>query len=244
MEWWRQLQSDSQLELDRTGIPRQVLRQVIGDRGPTLGSSILDAGCGRGDLSAYLSHLGFDVTGFDESPEHIARARRTIPGIDFVSGSSAAMPIAPHQYNLVIVRRLSSYLGSMFDAPALRTSGQLLASLRPGGRLIFLEQSPSGDAEAAECHREYCFARHLECFPGTVDVQNSETDRSGASGWTRWLPGTRNSGYIIAAIEIPAQPHGRDEWLRFADASRFGKRSFCCAWSEAAARPTSHRAAA
>jgi hypothetical protein len=120
----------------------------------------------------------------------------------------------------------------------------LATALRPGGRLIFLERSPSGDSDAAESHREHCFARHLECFPGTVDVQNSETDRSGSSGWTRWLPGTRNNGFILAAIEIPTQPHGRDEWMKIADASRIGKRSFCCAWSEAACHPVGRRAVA
>ena len=230
MKWWRQLHSDVQSELQRTGIPRHVLRQAIGDSGPAPGSAILDAGCGCGELSGYLSRLGFDVTGFDESPEQIMAARRGAPGIEFVYGAAAALPFSAHQFDLVIVRGLSPYCGSIFDPSALRTSAQFLSCLRPGGRLLFLERC---EAEPSSGHHAFCFTRHLECFPGEVRVWDPEAGRASA-GWTAWLSGSQPGGFVVASLDCPALPRSRDEWLRIAASCRVGRHSFCCAWSEAA----------
>ncbi len=43
---------------------------------PPAGASILDVACGKGRHAMYLNKLGFDVTGFDLSPESIAFDKR------------------------------------------------------------------------------------------------------------------------------------------------------------------------
>ncbi len=47
------------------------------------GAGILDAGCGPGIDSAYMSRLGFSVTGLDFSHEMLAIARNNSPHTDF-----------------------------------------------------------------------------------------------------------------------------------------------------------------
>lgn len=49
--------------------------------------TILDAGCGPGHLTAYLTDLGFTATGVDLVPEFVDSARAQWPGIDFAIGS-------------------------------------------------------------------------------------------------------------------------------------------------------------
>jgi ubiquinone/menaquinone biosynthesis C-methylase UbiE len=52
------------------------------------GKSVLDVGCGVGDLYAHLQARGLrcDYTGFDLSPEMIQRCRSRFPGVSFESG--------------------------------------------------------------------------------------------------------------------------------------------------------------
>lgn len=54
--------------------PAAFIQQLIDRLQPAAGSTILDAGCGRGQYSQLLAAKGFDVTGIDISPESIAVA--------------------------------------------------------------------------------------------------------------------------------------------------------------------------
>nr|WP_223242406.1 class I SAM-dependent methyltransferase [Streptomyces sp. CBMA123] len=55
---------------------------------------VADLGCGPGYLSAALRERGVDVFGVDLSPELIAIARRTYPGLRFEVGSMGALEVA------------------------------------------------------------------------------------------------------------------------------------------------------
>lgn len=50
-------------------------------------STVVDAGCGAGALTAALVEAGFAVTGIDSSAELVSMARARVPGADFVNGS-------------------------------------------------------------------------------------------------------------------------------------------------------------
>ncbi len=50
---------------------------------PGKGLKILDAGCGSGVMTAYLSSLGHHVRGFDQSTSGIAIARKSFPHTSF-----------------------------------------------------------------------------------------------------------------------------------------------------------------
>lgn len=55
---------------------------------------VADIGCGPGRVTAHLTELGLSVFGVDLSPNMIALARRTYPGLRFTEGSMTALDIA------------------------------------------------------------------------------------------------------------------------------------------------------
>ncbi len=52
-----------------------------------VGYRVLDVGCGRGELCAYLDSLGIRCAGIDESAVHVVEAQRAAPACDFTCGS-------------------------------------------------------------------------------------------------------------------------------------------------------------
>jgi SAM-dependent methyltransferase len=54
---------------------------------------VADVGCGPGRVTGYLNDLGLPVFGIDLSPEMIAVARRTYPGLRFEVGSMLALDV-------------------------------------------------------------------------------------------------------------------------------------------------------
>ena len=54
---------------------------------------VADVGCGPGRVTGYLNDLGLAVFGIDLSPEMIAVARRTYPGLRFEVGSMLALDV-------------------------------------------------------------------------------------------------------------------------------------------------------
>jgi SAM-dependent methyltransferase len=69
------------------------------------GKSLLDVGCGVGDLYAHLQTRGIhcDYTGFDISPEMVRRCRERFPGVRFESGNILeGNPDAQFDYTVAI----------------------------------------------------------------------------------------------------------------------------------------------
>ena len=92
-----------------------------------------DLGCGPGRLTGYLKSLGLDVFGVDLSPEMVAVARRTHPGIRFEVGSMAALDLADGS----LAGALAWY--SLIHTPPAELPvlvKELARVLRPGGRLL------------------------------------------------------------------------------------------------------------
>lgn len=58
------------------------------------GRPVADLGCGPGRVTAHLHRLGVNAFGVDLSPEMIAVARRTHPGLSFDVGSMTALELA------------------------------------------------------------------------------------------------------------------------------------------------------
>jgi SAM-dependent methyltransferase len=62
--------------------------ELVRDSGP-----VADVGSGPGQVTALLHGLGLDVFGVDLSPEMVALARRTFPGLRFEEGSMLALDL-------------------------------------------------------------------------------------------------------------------------------------------------------
>ncbi|WP_231642365.1 trans-aconitate 2-methyltransferase [Nocardia sp. NRRL S-836] len=63
------------------------MRAALGLFAAEVSGPVADVGCGPGAVTAHLHDLGADVSGIDLSPEMIALARRTYPGLRFEVGS-------------------------------------------------------------------------------------------------------------------------------------------------------------
>lgn len=78
---------------------------VLADIGVKSGHSVLDVGCGFGDLWAYLQGQGCDVqyTGIDLSPDLIAAGRERYPGLNLREGDIFDLDPAAESYDLVLL---------------------------------------------------------------------------------------------------------------------------------------------
>lgn len=102
--------------------------------------TILELGCGTGELAAELAKLtGSRVTGVDISPGFINRARQMhqLPQLDFmVADLTRELPSMPdHRYDYIIGNGILHHLYHNLDDVLPR----LALWLNPGGRLIFWE---------------------------------------------------------------------------------------------------------
>jgi hypothetical protein len=100
---------------------RQILDQIPPGRA-------LDAACGTGRHAAYLSGLGHQVLGVDNSPEMLTRARQRVPGARFLAAPCTGCQSPP-------AKRLP-HRRPQPRAQATRLRRAPLAAKRPSGRAV------------------------------------------------------------------------------------------------------------
>ncbi len=93
--------------------------------------SVLDVGCGTGDMLDGFPRDQLDVYGVDLVPEMAAAASRTHPEDHFAAASAEALPFPPREMDLVICLGMLEYLPD--PLPAIQAMRDVL---RPGGHLI------------------------------------------------------------------------------------------------------------
>ena len=103
---------------------------------------VLDAGCGPGRVTRYLSDRGVHAFGIDLSPQMVRVATDLHPGLEFSVGSLDALEVESGSlagvlawYSIIHTRPA--------DLPTVL--GQLLRVLEPGGWLLTGHQSGDGD---------------------------------------------------------------------------------------------------
>jgi 2-polyprenyl-3-methyl-5-hydroxy-6-metoxy-1,4-benzoquinol methylase len=125
---------------------------------------VLDAGCGEGWLSRYLSQHGLHVTAFDGSDALIKRARE-IGGADFLHVSYEQFIERPARVGAefeVVVFNFSLFTQDI--VPALRAAHSII---RKDGRLVVQTVHPFNDAQDqpyTDGWREETFATMSEDF--------------------------------------------------------------------------------
>jgi trans-aconitate 2-methyltransferase len=115
---------------DERGRPFVELLARVDDPAP---ATVVDLGCGPGNLTALLTERwpSAEVRGVDSSPEMIAEARASHPEIDFEIGDVRDWRPAEPVDVLVSNATLQWVPGH------LELLSELLAAVRPGGRLAF-----------------------------------------------------------------------------------------------------------
>jgi SAM-dependent methyltransferase len=116
-------------------IERKLILDLIGD---ISGRTILDVGCGDGELAVGLWQRGAKVTGIDLSPRMIEaareRARRHDADVMFIVAPAKDLPFAPSTFDVVVAVTVLCFVKDA--VPVLREAGKLL---RPDGRLVIGE---------------------------------------------------------------------------------------------------------
>ena len=145
------------------GRPQQAFLAVA-DR---ITGSVLDAGCGTGDIALSFASRGHTVTGIDFLVEPITRARRkaTERGLTatFLVVDALTLKDLPEVFDSVI----DSGLFHVFsDEDRRRYAGGLASVLKPGGRLFLL-----------------CFSDEEPGTQGPRRVSKQELHAAFAQGW-------------------------------------------------------------
>lgn len=107
------------------------------------GSSLLDVGCGAGQIAIPAARDGVKVTGLDLAPNQIAQARLRAEQegltVQFDEGDAENMPYPDGHFDTVV-----SLFGAMFAPRPERVAAELLRVTRPGGRVVMANWTPEG----------------------------------------------------------------------------------------------------
>ena len=110
-------------------------RRFLVDRLPRDGGHVLDVATGTGLVAEALLGRGFRVTGLDQSPEMLARARERFGDrVALVEGTADELPFADASFDHLTFTYLLRYV----DDPAA-TIVELARVVRPGGTIAMLE---------------------------------------------------------------------------------------------------------
>ncbi len=108
------------------------------------GAKVLDLGCGRGLVAAFLAReMGWDVTGIDLSLASVAAGRAKQHGVELIQGN-----VYEHDFTHRFDGIYSTGAACHFDAASLFARARAL--LVPGGRLAIFERIRLGDISAAD----------------------------------------------------------------------------------------------
>jgi SAM-dependent methyltransferase len=102
----------------------------------------MDAACGTGRYTEYLSAQGHRVIGVDSSPEMLAHARARVPKAQFLLGDLHELPLPDDRVDIVVCALALSHLRDLRPAVA-----EFARVLRPGGHLVI-----------SDIHQETCLA--------------------------------------------------------------------------------------
>ena len=110
-------------------------RRLLVARLPRDGGHVLDVATGTGLVAAALHGRGFRVTGVDQSPEMLARARARFDGdVTLVEASAEELPFDDGSFDHLTFTYLLRYV----DDPGA-TLAELARVVRPGGTIAMLE---------------------------------------------------------------------------------------------------------
>lgn len=115
----------------RQGYPEQVVRWIVETAGLADGATILEAGCGTGQLTAQLARFPFQVTAIDIGPAMIEIARRDLrdTGVVFAVSPFEAFAAPDASFDLIV----SATAAHWIDPEVLSARSARL--LRPRGWL-------------------------------------------------------------------------------------------------------------
>jgi SAM-dependent methyltransferase len=192
-------------------LPKRVVRKLLRN-GLFRARRVLDVGCEDGRLVRFLQAQGRQAAGIDDR----AGVDPLLSGVTDVHHGSLAggFPFAPHHFDAILVRGSRTYSGDLTNPEASIATANLLSSLRPRRRALFLATELAGD-ESRDRWIEG-LQTHLAPFPGTVEVARYE------DGWEKWLSlewligRHREIDLTLVTFTAARKPVSRLEWHQLA----------------------------
>lgn len=115
---------------DKHGFVSQFGTSVLELLDAKQGESVLDIGCGTGDLTKLIHDLGAEVMGTDYSPEMIAQARFKYPDVRFEVADAATFEVE-YPFDAVFSNAALHWIHN--SAGVIRS---VYEALKPGGRFV------------------------------------------------------------------------------------------------------------
>lgn len=120
---------------------RRVYRTLLDQAELTDGASVLELGCGTGNLITQVPrrHAGVTAVGCDPDPRALARAERKargLSGITFDRGYAQRLPYPDGRFDRVLSSMMWHHLGEDVKAQA---AAEIFRVLRPGGSLHLVD---------------------------------------------------------------------------------------------------------
>jgi len=98
--------------------------------GPVDGAEVLDVACGTGVVARRVAAAAGRTTGLDSSPAMLQVAERLDPGVRWLTGDAASLPLPGGSVDVAFCQQ-----GLQFTADPAAALAELHRVLRPGGRL-------------------------------------------------------------------------------------------------------------
>jgi len=133
-------------DASRLGYPADIVEFIVATAGVGTGSTVLEVGCGTGQLTEGLARFGFDLTAIDLGPSMIAHARRRLVGaaISLQVASFEDFAAADDSFDLIVSGTAFHWVDPEVK---FRKSARLL---RPGGWLALVATGEQYDEPFAE----------------------------------------------------------------------------------------------
>lgn len=185
---------------------------------PLTGASVLDMGCGAGDLSAYCAGQGAaHAVGADISEKmlRVAREQNAHPNIEYVQAAIEDLSFAPKTFDVVVSSFAVHYVS---DYVAL--AANVSQWLRPGGAFVYSTEHPMTTARKAGEQNWVCDEAGSKLF-WPVDDYGDEGERrfhwfvDGVAKYHRTMA-TLVNGLVGAGLAVTqiVEPAASEEALR------------------------------
>lgn len=228
MSRFREIQSAALHDLQGTGFSRRWLWELIDRLDLTVGSRVLVAGRRSLGLMRFLSNLGIDAGGFDDTPRPYRESENETFFAGDIAESSRVESIEPHSLDAVIAGGLRAFERPLTDPSAIRTTAGLLAAIRPGGRLAIV----SGAESSLDPTRDH----HAGCFEAMLRLFGAQVESSEGRNLIRWAASLWSTGNSQPAdwqvcFTLPPLALDRAAWVCRAEAASPRAATPCCtAW--------------
>jgi SAM-dependent methyltransferase len=117
--------------------------------GDVTGRHVLDLGCGVGFFGGTARKRGAKVVGLDFSAVALGMAKGREPGMGLVRGDATRLPFPDARFDVVLLNDIIEHLA---EEPGRRMIEEVYRVLRPGGRLVFDQESVLEPAAAPRLH--------------------------------------------------------------------------------------------